>query len=71
MRALAASAVVPAMAGRGEFPDAAPAAPRNPAVAWIAGPVVAPPRPRRSVSPLLAGAVIALVIVIAVLLLRR
>jgi len=73
MRALAASAVIPAMAGRGAALGPAAAAPAlgQQEPAWIGPPAVSLPRPRRTVPPLLAGALMALVVVIAVLLLRR
>ncbi|HEY8828128.1 MAG TPA: hypothetical protein VIM17_10265, partial [Jatrophihabitantaceae bacterium] len=73
MRALAASAVIPAMAGRGAALGPAAAAPAlgQQEPAWIGPPTVSPAPSRRTVPPLLAGALIALVVVIAVLLLRR
>jgi len=61
------------MAGRGAALGPAAAAPAlaQPESAWIGPPTVSASPSRRTVSPLLAGALIALVVVIAVLLLRR
>ena len=73
MRALAASAVIPAMAGRGDVlfqPSASPALGQQ-EPAWIGPPTVSASPSRRTVSPVLAGALVALVVVVVVLLLRR
>lgn len=74
MRSLIQSETVPAM-GSGSVVRADDAgvqvAPGNQPPAWIGVPAVVPAQPRRTVSPLLAGVLIAVVVVLAVLLLRR
>ncbi len=73
MRALAATAVIPAMAGSGDGPvQHSPwPAPGRQETPWIGPPAVSAPPRRRTVSPVLAGALLGLVVVLIVLLLLR
>ncbi|MEP7021882.1 MAG: serine/threonine-protein kinase, partial [Pseudonocardiales bacterium] len=70
MHALAGSAVLPAMAGQGDNLVGPLASPVQ-AMPWIAAPAVSAPPVRRTVSPVLAGALLAVLVVLVVLLLQR
>jgi len=69
MRGLAGSAVVPVLAGRGD--NVAGPLPGLDAMPWIAAPAVFAPASRRTISPVLAGALLAVIVVFVVLLLHR